>query len=263
MIWGLIANSTSSSLPGAWEALAPQPIENRILSTLTLGAWVLILALILPWLRRAQTKVHPEGRLFDWLNIVGGVLRAAVILTVMLLLLITLPERFSHLTAWLFLAAVIGAGFTLRDVAGSLLAWMILLTEGRIQQGVSVMIQGHSGTVQRLGPRVLWIVDAAGHTLAIPNQMVLKHTTQIDETPHPLVTVQVRLPDEVPEHAAAALLQEAVLTSPWVAPGAEARCHPSPNTPRVWQINTRVLGASMRDVLEAHLAARITATRDS
>ncbi len=262
MMWGTATTATGAGTLSAWDALAPQPVESHVTSTLLLGLWVVALVMILPWVARAQQRVEPEGRLFDWLTLIGGAVRATAILTVGLLLLTTLPAKFTHLSPWLLLAAVIGAGFTLRDVAGSVLAWVILLTEGKIQPGAWVVIHGHSGTVRRLGPRVLWMIDASGKTLSIPNQWVLRHTTQIDDSPHPIVHVEVRVPEEIPEHAAASVLREVTLTAPWVAPGAEAKCRPSPNSPRVWRVETRVLGASMRDALEAHLATRLTQSHE-
>jgi hypothetical protein len=124
-------------------------------------------------------------------------------------------------------------------------------------------VDGRTGIVRRLGPRVLWLTDARGDTLAIPNQKVLHHSTLISDQPWPTVTIEVRVPDTIAEHEIAERLREATLTAPWVTPCADVRCAPVPARPKHWVVETRIFSATMRSELAAHLPLRLAPTEES
>ena len=261
-IW-IVATSSSVGATGGWEVLAPAPPDGQLASALGLGLLVVALVVGMSLLERLKRRFRPQGRLFDWLTVTQGSMRAVALFVIGSLFLTALPQRFSHLMPWLLLAAALGAGFTLRHVAGSLLAWVVLLSEGRIRPGIWLEVDGRKGVVQRLGPRVLWLTDKRGDTLAIPNQKVLHHSTLIDNHPWPTVTLEVRVPDGIAEHEIAERLREATLTSPWVTPWTDVLCAPVPGRPNHWSVETRVLSAAMRSELAAHLPLRLAPPEES
>ncbi|HKV45564.1 MAG TPA: mechanosensitive ion channel domain-containing protein [bacterium] len=158
------------------DLLNPQRIASTIeaviwLAAIAIGAWV-VLRLSLGLVRRtAAWRIgHPAGRLQP---IVEGLLRYVIIFTAIVLMLAALRV---DITPVLASATVLGLtlGFGAQFIIRDLLAGIFLVSEGIIQVGDTVRVDGDVGTVERVTLRFTQIRKFSGELVTMPNGAIAK-----------------------------------------------------------------------------------------
>lgn len=142
-------------------------IEAAIwVAIIALGAWV-VLRVSLNLVRRtaAWRTGHPAGRMAP---IVEGLLRYTIVFTAIILMLSAVHV---DVTPVLASATVLGValGFGAQQIIRDLLAGIFLLSEGILQTGDFVRVDGDTGAVERVTLRVTQIRKFSGELVTIPN----------------------------------------------------------------------------------------------
>ncbi|HLW60581.1 MAG TPA: mechanosensitive ion channel family protein [bacterium] len=158
------------------DLLNPERIAGTIeaviwLSVIAIGAWV-ALRLSLGVVRRtAAWRVgHPAARLQP---ILEGLLRYVIVFTAIVLMLAAMRV---DITPVLASATVLGLtlGFGAQYIIRDLLAGVFLVSEGIIQTGDSVRVDGDLGTVERVTLRFTQIRMFSGELVTMPNGTIAK-----------------------------------------------------------------------------------------
>lgn len=158
------------------DVLDPERIAKGIevliwLVLIALGAWV-ALRVSLGLMRRtaAWRRGHPAGRMTP---IVEGLLRYTIVFTAIILMLAALRV---DVTPVLASATVLGLtiGFGAQQIVRDLLAGIFLLSEGIVQIGDTVRLDGDLGVVERVTLRVTQIRKFSGELITVPNGTITK-----------------------------------------------------------------------------------------
>jgi|SRR5579864_1338195 len=140
-----------------------------VLLAIALAAWV-ALAVLPAAVRRAGTRA---GRPVTYAPLAESVARYAIGLAALILMLETLNVNVAAILASagiVSLAFGFGAQYVIRDV----LAGLFLLSEGIVQIGDLVRLDGDTGTVERVTLRTMQIRKFNGELLTVPNGAVTR-----------------------------------------------------------------------------------------
>lgn len=158
------------------DVLAPQriagAIERAVLLLLIAAGWWGALRLSLAVVRRAAGKPDARGgRTFT------PVLESAIRYTVAFAALVLMLQAVNvNVTAILASAGVVGlaVGFGAQYLIRDVLAGFFLISEGLVQTGDVVRIDGDVGTVERITLRTTQIRKMTGELLTIPNGAITR-----------------------------------------------------------------------------------------
>lgn len=160
----------------AHDVLAPQriagAIERAVLLLLIAAGWWAALRLSLAVVRRAAgTPDARGGRTVA--PVLEGVIRYAVAFAALVLMLQAVNV---NVTAVLASAGVVGlaVGFGAQYLIRDILAGFFLISEGLVQTGDVVRIDGDVGTVERITLRTTQIRKVTGELLTIPNGAITR-----------------------------------------------------------------------------------------
>jgi len=192
-------------------------IETAILLVIiALAAWM-TLRVSLGLIRKtgAWRTGHPAGRMTP---IVEGLLRYAIVFTAIILMLATVRVNITPLLAS---ATVVGLtiGFGAQQIIRDLLAGIFLLSEGIVQVGDLVRIDGELGAVERVTLRIVQIRRFSGELVTVPNGTIAKIGNLSRD--HARAIVQVLIPYQASVSAALEALGDA--TRAWSAAHAADR----------------------------------------
>jgi len=192
-------------------------IETAILLVIiALAAWM-TLRVSLGLIRKtgAWRTGHPAGRMTP---IVEGLLRYAIVFTAIILMLATVRVNITPLLAS---ATVVGLtiGFGAQQIIRDLLAGIFLLSEGIVQVGDFVRIDGELGAVERVTLRIVQIRRFSGELVTVPNGTIAKIGNLSRD--HARAIVQVLIPYQASVSAALEALGDA--TRAWSAAHAADR----------------------------------------
>jgi moderate conductance mechanosensitive channel len=153
---------------------------DRIAAAIETVIWLVIIAL-LAWVTlrvslglvrktAAWRTGHPAGRMTP---IVEGLLRYAIVFTAIILMLAAVRVNITPLLAS---ATVVGLtiGFGAQQIIRDLLAGIFLLSEGIVQVGDLVRIDGELGEVARVTLRIVQIRRFSGELVTVPNGTIVK-----------------------------------------------------------------------------------------
>ncbi len=153
---------------------------DRIAAAIETVIWLVIIAL-LAWVTlrvslglvrktAAWRTGHPAGRMTP---IVEGLLRYAIVFTAIILMLAAVRVNITPLLAS---ATVVGLtiGFGAQQIIRDLLAGIFLLSEGIVQVGDLVRIDGELGEVERVTLRIVQIRRFSGELVTVPNGTIAK-----------------------------------------------------------------------------------------
>jgi small-conductance mechanosensitive channel len=158
------------------DILDPQRLAGAIertadLVTIAVGAW-LALRLSRQVVRKAGAQPRaPAGRTFA--PMVESVVRYAIVLAALVLMLQAVDVNVTAILASAGVAGLalgFGAQYLIRDI----LAGFFLLSEGIVQIGDTVRIDGDAGTVERVTLRTTQIRKVNGELLTIPNGAITR-----------------------------------------------------------------------------------------
>ena len=139
-----------------------------VLVLIAVAAW-LVLRFTRRLLRRAAARRTVAGRTF--VPIVEGVIQFAVIFAALIL---GLEAVHVDVTALLASAGVLGValGFGAQYLIRDMLAGLFLISEGIVQTGDIVRLDGDIGTVERVTLRTVQLRKANGELLTVPNGQI-------------------------------------------------------------------------------------------
>ena len=117
-------------------------------------------------------------------------------------------------------------------------------------------VEGFRGEVLSVGIRATVIVDERGGEVSLPNRVLVRSPYARDRSHWPRVDVLVRLPNHVDPRRARAALREAVLLSPWIAPG-ELEIAAATDGSGSWSVSVRLLEGTHLSLFEGSLRERV------
>ena len=196
-------------------------VETAIwLAAIAVGAWV-ALRVLLGLIRHtaAWRAGQPGARMAP---IAEGLLRYAIIFAALILML---GAVHINITPVLASAGVLGLvlGFGAQYIIRDLLAGVFLLSEGLVQVGDIVRVDGDVGTVERVSIRITQIRKFSGELLTIPNGAITRIGNLSRD--YAVAAVQVTIPYTQDAGAALEALRDAGRA--WAAEGAGKRAAPT------------------------------------
>jgi hypothetical protein len=224
-------------------------------------AWRLLVLLLLTvfftWLVRVTREGLPEAGLIPrGFRVLHILLRLWAFAVGLALLAAILEPSFGTAFPWVLLAAAVALGWSVRDVLPDVSAFAVLLFERRVRRGVWISGEGFAGIVDRRGLRAVWIRDGCGHRLSIPNHLLLRQpvTWQLEEGT--LHEVALRFESRQPAWRTRSAIRDAVLTSPWVRPDADAEIRRDGIEPDLWHVRAKLLDLRFAMRFEGDLLER-------
>jgi small conductance mechanosensitive channel len=152
--------------PQTWAAV----VESfGVLLVIALAAWA-ALAVFARMVRRAGTR---SGRTRTYAPLAESAVRYVIVLTAVILMLEVLNVNVAAIIASagvVSLAFGFGAQYVIRDV----LAGFFLISEGVVQIGDLVRLDGDTGTVERITLRTIQLRKFNGELLTVPNGAVTR-----------------------------------------------------------------------------------------
>jgi hypothetical protein len=236
--------------------LLPDPPSRGLRPAVMFGLLALVSSLAVPAGRSAADGLLPNGvfpRALRWLEVAARILTVVAVIGLALALI---PERLAPAVPWMAVAAAAALGWSARDVLPDLVAWVFLAAEGRLRAGTWVEGDGFEGRVSSLRPRATWVVDPRGRFVWVPNRRLIGDAVRTDGA-HPEAIVTVAAPDGVAAEDTRRALREAVLLSPWVAPGARPEIAWDSAAPGRWTVRVRLLDLRFRDRFAGTLPERV------
>ncbi len=164
--------------------------------------------------RLARTEMRPDA-IQTLQRILFYVLIVCVALTALSLLNIPITA-FAFLTG----AIAIGVGFGAQNIINNFISGWILMTERPVRIGDFIVVDEHTGVVERIGNRSTRIRRVDGVHILVPNSQMLERTvinwTLLDNRIR--TTVRVGVAYGSPTRRVAELIEQAVRESPQVLP---------------------------------------------
>jgi hypothetical protein len=236
--------------------LLPDLPRRGLWQALGLGALAMFASVVGQASRKVSAGLLPRGLFPRLLRGLEVVCRATLLISVVGVALAMVPERLAPAIPWLAIALALALGWSARDVLPDLVAWTFLAAEGRIHAGTWVRGADFEGVVESVRPRVTSIVDARSQRISVPNRLLVGAAVRTDPRRHPQIELALRLPD-VDSGVARQALCEAVLLSPWLAPGVRPEIGVDPNDPGLWRMRVRLLDLRFRDRFEGTFPERV------
>lgn len=218
----------------------------------------LVLAL-LAGLRRVRRKLPAQGVLPAVARWIHNLARAAALLLVLALVPRVLPASLAPLLPWVLVAAAVSLGWSLRELMADVLGGVVLAIESRVQPGSWIACAGHEGRVERRSLRAVWLRDDVGRTVVVPNRLLLQHPLSTHADRGVLHEVTVRIGGTHSPEVTRRALVDAVLSSPWVRPGAHPTVHRDGLDGDVWRVRACLIDPSFAASLDGDLRERAEA----
>ena len=250
----------------AEEPVHPEPRAVAVPTALPIlpaeGPWTAVGLLgvaVLAWLTAVgaqffATRLEPVGLLPSLARGVQALGRAGAVFAVLGALVAMRPE--GPVATLVVIGGALAIGWSLRDALPDLIAWIMLIAEGRIRSGIWVRTATYAGRVDVVSPRSTTVRGADGVQTAVPNRALLRDTVQISTQPFRWVDVWVHVPGVTPDRTHVAL-RDAVSLSPWVAPRGVVEIGQDPADGTRWRVRVELLDARFTERFEGTLQARI------
>ncbi len=207
---------------------------------------------------RLRENLLPTGILPQFMGILQTLLRVSALFAGLGAVGAWVPKPFAWALPLVVAGAAVAVGFfATRDILPDLLAGFTLGVERRIRVGQWLEGEDFSGAVQSIGLRAIWIRDANGRLLAIPNRHLLNATVADVDERFPSLEVLVHVSGEHPSQRVRRVLLEAVLVSPWIAPGDPPSLVRDATEPHLWRVRARLLEGHFADRFEGALRERV------
>ena len=220
--------------------------------------FLVLLAGFLSWLsRRFRARMPSRGLIPIAIGVVGSTANIFVALLGLMLLSRFVPTWLNPTLRWILLAAAAALGWSIRDLLPDLLGGLVLSLERRIKVGVWVAGQGFSGLIETKGLRAIWVRDAHGHLISIPNRRLLVEPIQTDTGIGVGHEVILRLKTDASSNAIRQAIHDAILSSPWVPPSVRPQVLRDTADPTCWRVRCRLLEPDHALHFEGELLERV------
>ncbi|MEN0065107.1 MAG: mechanosensitive ion channel domain-containing protein [Myxococcota bacterium] len=206
--------------------------------------------------RSFRARLRPIGILPSLMvgtEIFGRAIAVVVALTAIVALL---PVGIVPALTWIAIGAAIAVGWSLREILPDVLAWVVLATEGQLARGVWIRSGDYHGAIDSFTLRSVWIVDAHGQRISIPNRVLLQQPIQAATESFPQVHVAMRLPN-IDATQARTVLWESAMLSPWLAPSTTPSIGQDPSDPDRWHVSVELLEGAYEDDFAGSFPERV------
>jgi hypothetical protein len=205
---------------------------------------------------RRTRRLFPEHGIFPRaLGVTHAVLRACSLLLAVAIAVRLVPPSLDPWMRFALVGLAVAAGWSARDVLADLIAGVAVGFERKIRPGVFISGDGWAGRVESRGLRAVFLRDARGHTIAVPNRRILVAPTVAD-TGEGEQEVTVHVDSTRPAAEVRRALEDAVLMSPWVRPGTKPVVLRDGDGRGAWRIRSRLLEPGHAGRFEADLRER-------
>ncbi len=137
-----------------------------------------------------------------------------------------------------------------------MIAGFVLAFERRIRTGMWIRSEDFAGQVESVGIRATLIRDAQGRQVAIPNRHLLRRPVTSDLSHELEQDVLLRIESDAPAERIRLAIRDAVLSSPWVLPGADPIVLRDPDDAWIWRVRSRLLAMRFAVAFEGELLER-------
>jgi hypothetical protein len=203
-----------------------------------------------------RAKLASSGMLPRILAVSETALRALSVVCGVAVIAAWVPSNLAPLLPWVLVFGAGALGWSLRDVAPDLIAWLTLTMEGRVRPGKWVSGDGFEGRVVSVSLRATLLHDSHDREIAVPNRLLLVAPVEGDLSLFPAVEVELVMPERDAGETRRALF-EAVLLSPWVAPGETPELRGDTDGTGRWRIRVRLLSGDYAAAFEGTLRERV------
>ncbi len=223
-----------------------------------LGMLVVFLLVLLSVgsLRRLRDRLPTRGIVPATVATLHVVLQVFALLTAAGIFGRLLPPSLEPAIPWTIVAVAVAIGWSSRDVLPDLVAAVVITFERRLGPGTWIAIGELSGLVERRGLRAVWVRDAHGNRVAIPNRRLLDAEVAMQEVEGPVHEVIVRVASRRPTREIRRALVEAAITSPWVRSDEKPSARQNGEDPQLWHVRAQLLEMRFASRFEGDLLER-------
>ncbi|TNE86518.1 MAG: mechanosensitive ion channel [Deltaproteobacteria bacterium] len=234
------------------------PLPQRGFGTaLRLLVWVLFALFAELQLNRLRRRLLRTGVLPAALTLGAQALRLVAMFGGVLVLAALLPESMLPVLPIAMLGGALAIGVSVWTVLPDVWSGVLLSVEQRLLPGQWIRTGDLSGEVEQVGLRATQIVDRHGGRILIPNRHLTAEAFTAEEVRWPPVDIAVPVPPELSAEEARALLNEAVMLSPFLAPNSDAALVQEQFAPPIWRVRARIVEAHWADEFEGALRERV------
>jgi small-conductance mechanosensitive channel len=205
--------------------------------------------------RLVRRRLAPTGLLPAALELGETALRVLALFFGAGVLAAWIPANLAPLLPWVMVFGAAAVGWSIRDVAPDLMAWITVALEGRIRVGKWVEVSGLAGRVEFVGLRSTVLHDLKGREILVPNRVLIQDAVTSDLSLWPVVEVTLSLGAWDTSQARWAL-QEAIYLAPWVAPAGEPEISGDVLGEGLWRVRVRLLDGRYAPAFKATLRER-------
>ncbi len=250
------ADGLSSELESLVESFSQDRSLGGLLGLILGLAFAVFLTVLL---RRTRERLAARGllpSLFAFLHLAARLLVIAICVAFVVRFL---PPRLSLVVLLVFAGVALAIGWSTRDFLPDLMAGIMLVFERRIRPGMWLAGPGFAGQVERVGFRAAVLRDAHGCEVNVPNRALVTAPLSSDAHREREHDVTLRIDEETPAKIVRQCIVDAVLSSPWVAPGHRPLVFRDPDEPWLWRVRARLLKPQFGVRFEGELLERTEA----
>lgn len=236
---------------------AQEEVSLSELITLVFGA--LLFAAFAALLRRLRNRLGPRGVLPTTLAVAHLLAKLVALSLTVLFLLSLLPTRAGLMFLLALAGLAVAVGWSIRDVIPDFIAGLILTFERRVRRGMWISSATFSGQVEHVGLRASLLRDERGSELLVPNREVLRAPLASDPHREREKDVTLRIESTWDAELVRMSISDAVLSSPWAAPGQRPLVFRDPDEPWLWRVRARLLEPRFGVQFEGELLERTEA----
>lgn len=236
---------------------ARETVPMSGLITFAFGA--LIFALLASLLRRLRNRLGPRGILPTTLAVAHLLAKLVALSLAVLFFLSLLPTRAGLMFLLALAGLAVAVGWSIRDVIPDFLAGLILTFERRVRRGMWISSATFSGQVEQVGLRASILRDERGSELLVPNRELLRAPLASDPHREREKDVTLRIDATWDAELVRMSISDAVLSSPWAAPGQRPLVFRDPDEPWLWRVRARLLEPRFGVQFEGELLERTEA----
>lgn len=244
---------------------APSPLAAYLLPLPERGAgtamrflfWLLLMLLVDAQLHRFRARLLPEGVLPTSVALLSQALRLVALFAALLVIAALLPPSLLPILPLAMLGGALAIGVSVWTVLPDVWSGVMLSVEQRLQPGQWIRVGELAGEIERIGYRATTIRDRHGTRVLIPNRRLGAEAIAADEVRWPEVEIDVPVPTRLSPEQVRAVLDEAVMLSPFLAPACDPALMQREFTPPVWRVRARIVEAHWADEFEGALRERV------
>jgi len=190
---------------------------------------------------RLQARLPERGLLPSLFLFTSGFGRLLAALLVITAVLVGATGTWLNVVPYILVGAGLALGWSVRDTIRDIVAGGVLAVESSMEVGDRIRFGEIEGVISALGPRSARVIDDKGHTVSVPNRLLMERSVAVDVNPFAHVDVLIHVPPGVPADQIHQVLTELALLSPYLAPAHDPHVYRDPSAPDVWILEARLV----------------------